>query len=89
VWETGDPDGRPVSLELGRWLHIAGKHPCLSVSQKVLLAIVAAPDERIAGRDRDQEWFYGRGTGPSSSIRVVVHHEHGKVTISSSDKTVG
>ena len=35
------------------------------------------PDERLAGHEAGEEWFYRRGAGPSRWMRVVVHYERG------------
>jgi len=81
VWETVDPDGRRVALTWSRWSHIRRKHRNLGIARDVLLDIVAAPDERISGREEGEEWFYRRGVGPSAWVKVVVHfdREHGVI----------
>jgi len=75
VWETSDPNGRAVELSLDRWSHISEGHPELRVTPTAILSIVAEPDRHIAGRRAGEEWFYGRDTGPSTWLRVVVHYE--------------
>lgn len=77
MWETTDPDGRHVRLELAGWAHILRKHPEFRVAPESILAAVAAPDERLAGREPKEEWFYGRGVGPAAWMKVVVHYEAG------------
>jgi hypothetical protein len=74
VWETTDPDGRLVVLEWEGWRHIRG-HRELDVSPEAILRVVAAPDERLAGRAPYEEWFYASGIGPSAWVKVVVHYE--------------
>lgn len=75
MWETTDPDGRRAVLAWSRWIHILRSHQDLDVEPEVILGIVAAPDERIFGRQPTEEWFYGRRGGPSAWIKVVVHYE--------------
>jgi len=75
VWETTDPDRRLVVLDRPGWNHIQQKHPDLGVPPQAVLRVVGEPDERMAGRQRGEEWFYRRGTGPSTWIKVVVHYE--------------
>lgn len=75
MWETADPDGRAVLLELRGWSHIVRRHPYIGVTQEDILSVVARPDERVPGRAQGEEWFYGRGIGPSEWIRVVVHFD--------------
>ena len=76
MWETTDPDGHWVVLESARWRHVREDHPHLAVHVQVLLEIVAAPDQRLPGREAGEEWFYGHNRGgPSSWIKVVVHYE--------------
>jgi hypothetical protein len=47
------------------------------MTREELLAVVSAPDERIVGRDENEEWFYSGGFGPSVWVKVVVHSEGG------------
>jgi hypothetical protein len=75
VWEATDPDGRRVTLQSSRWEHISTSHPYLDVEPETIMAVVAAPDERIACRQPAEEWFYRRGAGPTAWIKVVVHYE--------------
>ena len=75
MWEATDPDGRRVTLQSIRWEHISTNHPYLDVESETIMAVVAAPDERIAGRRPAEEWFYRRGAGPTAWIKVVVHYE--------------
>lgn len=75
MWETLDPDGRDVLLDLVGWAHILLRHPDLGVEPEVLLETVAQPDARSPGPQPSEEWFYRRGAGPSAWIRVVVHYE--------------
>jgi hypothetical protein len=77
VWETRDPDGRDVILDRAAWSHVLARHPHLGVAPEVVLAAVALPDARASGRRPGEEWYYLRGAGPSSWIKVVVHYEHG------------
>lgn len=75
VWETTDPDGRRVVLTFERWRHIVDKHGDLVRHRRAVLEAVAQPDERIPGRKRDEEWFYGSDARTNRWIRVVVHYE--------------
>ena len=81
MWETLDPDGRRVLLTWSRWNHIRHNHGDLGIPRHALLDIVAAPDERVPGREDGEEWFYGRGVGPSAWIKVVVHFERDRGVI--------
>lgn len=76
MWETVDPDDRPVVMSSETWRHIVTAHPELDVAPNVLLDAVAAPDRRARGRETGEEWFYRGGVGPSRWLRVVVHYEH-------------
>ena len=58
-----------------RWLHICSEHSELTRSRAALLAIVPNPAYRIPGRRPHEEWFYGRGLGPTKFVKVVVHYE--------------
>lgn len=78
VWETIDPDGRPVGLSFGSWRHILETHDELGVPPEVVLDIVADPDHRAPGREAKEVWFYKAGLGPSRWIKVVVHYERGR-----------
>ena len=74
MWETTDPDGRTVVLTFERWRHILDKHGELEGQLHAVLEAVAGPEERLAGRPPDEDWFYGPGR-PKRWIRVVVHYE--------------
>jgi hypothetical protein len=78
VWETTDPDGRPVILTPEGWAHIFDRHEYIGVTRDDMVEIVHRPDRRRRGLRRDEEWFYRRGLGPSAWIRVVVHYAHGR-----------
>ena len=73
MWETIDPDGRRVVLTLAAWRHIVERHEELAGLRAVILAAVADPDRRIAGRAQGEEWFYRHGLGPSLWVKVAVH----------------
>ena len=77
MWETTDPDGRDVVLDQAGWSHVLRRHPYIGVEPDVLVETVARPDARKSGRP-GEEWFYRRGAGPSTWIRVVVHYEHNR-----------
>jgi hypothetical protein len=81
VWETTDPDGLRVTLTFARWRHIVERHPELAAAREAILRAVAAPAARRAGRDLDEQWFYGQGFGPSRFVRVVVHFKGGSGSI--------
>jgi hypothetical protein len=76
VWQTTDPEGRNVELDLRGWLHIHATHEELRAEREAILATVAAPERRTKGHRPHEEWFYRGGVGPSRWIRVVVHYEH-------------
>jgi hypothetical protein len=78
MWETTDPDGRTVQLDWVGWSHIVRRHPYIGVGREVILDTVARPDAIRAGHEPGEEWFYRRGAGPSTWIRVVVHYEQGR-----------
>jgi hypothetical protein len=77
MWETRDPDGRRVVLTDERWRHIVERHPELRELRVAILLAVAEPHAHRPGHQRCEEWFYGRGFGPSAYVRVVVHYERG------------
>lgn len=81
MWQTVDPDGRGVVLTPERWRHIVERHAELALNRENILAAVAAPEARRHGHEQDEEWFYGRGFGPSRWVRVVVHYEGAKGSI--------
>lgn len=72
MWETIDPDGRPVVLSRGAWRHILETHAELGVPADAVLEVVSNPDRRAPGRDSAELWFYKAGKGPSHWIKVVV-----------------
>lgn len=76
MWETVDPDGRIVVLDLEGWRHIVETHGELRVAPSVILGAVAQPHRRAPGRDPGEECFYSRGAGPSRWLTVVVHYEY-------------
>ncbi len=76
MWETVDPDGRRVVLSFGAWRHIVGRHPELSPHREKILKTVTSPHVLMGGRELNEVWYFGRGFGPSRSVRVVVHYEH-------------
>ena len=78
MWSVRDPDGREVVLDWVGWSHILRRHPYIGATPQIIVAAVARPDERVSGREAGEEWFYRRGAGPSSWIKVVVHYEHGR-----------
>jgi hypothetical protein len=67
-----DPQGREISLDAERWLHIIDGHPELRDIQGEILRAVEAPSEVLAGRMPDEEWFYLAEAGPSRWLKVVV-----------------
>jgi hypothetical protein len=73
MWETVDPDGRRVVLTFERWRHIVARHPELADLRDAILDAVATPREHHAGHERNEEWFYAHGQGPTRFVRVVVH----------------
>ena len=73
MWETLDPDGRLVVLTLAAWRHVVERHEELEGFRAAILAAVAKPDRRIAGRAQGEEWFYSHGLGPSLWVKVAVH----------------
>lgn len=75
MWETVDPDGRPVRLSGERWVHIVRRHRELRLNRDDILLTVARPDKRITGREPAEEWFYRRSVGPTQWLKVVVHYE--------------
>lgn len=74
MWETTDPDGRRVVLTAAACRH-ACEHPEVAPFRAEVLAIVARPAQRCNGREPGEEWFYGRGFGPTRFVKVVVHYE--------------
>ncbi len=81
MWETADPDGRRVVLTFAQWRHVVERHPELASNREQILATVADPADRRNGHEANEEWFYGRGVGPSRWIRVVVHYAQGEGSI--------
>ncbi len=74
VWEILDPDGRRVLLTSIRWRHIVEPHGELAGFRAAILAAVAEPDRRTAGRARGEVWYYRHGIGPSLWVKVAVHY---------------
>jgi hypothetical protein len=72
---TRDPDGRRLELTRERWEHTLDRHPDVEPYQAEILEAVRAPDRRLAGRRKNQEWFYLAGAGPSRWLKVVVAYE--------------
>lgn len=72
VYAMHDPRGRRVSLEAERWEHIVSGHPELRDAEAHIVRAVQSPTEVLAGRARDEEWFYLAGAGPSRWLKVVV-----------------
>ena len=75
---TLDPDGRRVELVEERWRHILAEHPELAPHLANVTQAVREPDQRMAGREANEEWFYLEGAGPSRWLKVVVHYEQGR-----------
>jgi hypothetical protein len=75
---TLDPDGRPVDLSAERWAHIRDGHPELARHLESVARAVREPDQRLAGREVGEEWFYLAEAGPSRWLKVVVHYEGGR-----------
>jgi hypothetical protein len=78
MWETTDPDGRPVTLRRDRWEHVLDRHPYIEVEPEDVLEAVEHPDARTHGHEPHEEWFYRQALGPSRWIRVVVHYDRGE-----------
>jgi hypothetical protein len=72
-----DPDGRRVDLTDERWAYIIrpDRHPELEPLQAQILAAVERPDDRLRGREANEEWFYVSGVGPRLWLRVVLAFE--------------
>jgi hypothetical protein len=75
VWQTTDPDGRTVTLTFERWRHILDRHRELRRNRTAVLSAVSHPHERLPGRERDEEWFYGQDPRRDRWIKVVVHYD--------------
>jgi hypothetical protein len=75
VWEVTDRSGRRVVLPDIAWAHIVEEHPDIRIDEQDVLAAVAAPTRRIAGREPGEEWCYLAGPGPTRWLKVVVHYE--------------
>ncbi len=75
-----DPDGTPVELTAERWAHILepNRHPELKTYREAVLRTVSTPDRRVEGRAANEQWFFGRGVGPSRWLQVVVGYEAGR-----------
>lgn len=67
---TTDPQRRRVSLTLGRWDHIASRHPELRQQPHLVMRAIHAPAVQRTKSD-GEAWFYLPG-GPSAWIKVVV-----------------
>jgi hypothetical protein len=81
MWHAVDRKGRRIVLSETRWRHIRERHPELAASPEEVLDAVVHADERRAGHEAGEEWFYRRNLGPSRWIRVVVHFESGEGTV--------
>jgi hypothetical protein len=75
---TLDPDSRRVELTAEGWRHILDGHPELAPHLDAVTRAVREPDRRLAGRHKDEEWFYLEHAGPSRWLKVVVHYEGGR-----------
>jgi len=75
VWETTDPRGRRIILTKERWLHIVARHPVLEELRDAVLQAAARPTRTTAVKYEHEEWFYGRGAGPTKWLKVSVHYE--------------
>lgn len=73
-----DPDGRRVELTEERWRHILAGHPELAPHLASVTRAILEPDQRRAGREVGEEWFYLENAGPSRWLKVVVHYEGGR-----------
>lgn len=73
-----DPDGRRVELTEERWRHVLDGHPELAPHLASVTRAIREPDQRRAGREVGEEWFYLEGAGPSRWLKVVVHYEGGR-----------
>jgi hypothetical protein len=78
MWEIADPEGRVVVLEWAGWSHIMRRHPYIAVTPVDVVAVVAQPDRRMRGPGETEEWFYARGLGRSTWLKVVVHYDEAR-----------
>lgn len=74
--EVTDPDGHRVVLTEERWGHILVGHPEIGPLEAVLLATVASPTRRLAGRIPREQWYYLELERPRPSrwLKVVVSY---------------
>lgn len=75
MWETRDPDERPVVLSRAVWRHILDRHEILRPHVADLRDAVRQPAHRLPGKRPNEAYFYLEGVGPSRWIKVVVHYE--------------
>jgi hypothetical protein len=73
-----DPDGRTVELTEERWGHITERHPEISAFEDSVLRAVRSPDQRTAGRQANEEWYYLKTDAPSNWLKVVVAYAEGR-----------
>jgi hypothetical protein len=70
-----DREGRKVLLSPERWQHIVSGHPEIEVYEQEVRQAVESPTAVLPGRERDEEWLYLEGAGPSRWLKVVVAFE--------------
>jgi hypothetical protein len=64
-----------VVLTGERWEHVVERHAEIEPHESSVLKAVTAPDRRVRGTRRREEWFYLAGVGPSRWLKVVVRYE--------------
>ena len=75
MWERTDPDGHVVVLTFEDWRHILERHGDMEGRLETVLDAITDPEERLAWRRPNEEWFYGPSTRPRDWVKVVVHYE--------------
>lgn len=72
---TRDPKGRTVHLTPRRWDHIAYGHPRLRPYRDDVIRAIAEPTEWFEAPRPGEAWYYLRGVGPSTWLKVVVAYD--------------
>ncbi len=75
---VGDPDGTVVELTEERWSHIVDRHPEMRLFRELVLRAVREPDQRMQGRQANEEWCYLRTQLPSDWLKVVIAYAGGR-----------